>query len=159
MTQEIKIDLRSLAATVDLGIRLGELALPGDMICLDGELGAGKTTLTQAIAKGLGVPDQYYVTSPSFAIIHEYPGRIPLYHMDFYRLPGCSEIIELGLEEYFYLSGLTVIEWSLRGEEVLPDNRLRLWLENPGDCTRIVRCRYTDPWKNRVALLLQQSAG
>ncbi len=157
MMKECRIYLRSLAETVHLGRRLGELALPGDIICLDGDLGAGKTTLTQAIARGLEVPESCYVTSPSFAILHEYPGRIPLYHMDFYRLQDSLEIADLGFEEYFNLSGLTVIEWSQRGNDLLPKNRLHLLLENAGDCSRTVLCCYSESWKNRIALLLQQS--
>lgn len=157
MKKECRIYLASLFETVYLGKRLGELALPGDIICLDGDLGAGKTTLTQAIARGLEVPESCYVTSPSFAILHEYVGRIPLYHMDFYRLQDSAEIAELGFEEYFYLSGLTVIEWSQRGEDQLPENRLHLWLENTGDCRRSVLCRYSGHWESRIALLLQQS--
>ena len=107
-----EIRLTSRADTEKFGILLGMAASPGDVICLDGDLGAGKTTLTQGIAKGLEVPEGCYVTSPSFAILHEYSGRIPLYHMDFYRLTGSAEIEDLGFEEYFYMSGLTVIEWS-----------------------------------------------
>lgn len=157
MMKECKIYLGSLAETVGLGRRLGELAMPGDVICLDGDLGAGKTTLTQAIARGLEVPEACYVTSPSFAIMHEYPGRMPLYHMDFYRLQDSLEIVDLGLEEFFYLSGLTVIEWSQRGRDLLPENRLHLLLENTGDCRRTARCRYSESWENRIALLLQLS--
>ena len=132
--------------------------MPGDIICLDGDLGAGKTTLTQAIAKGLEVPETCYVTSPSFAILHEYPGRMPLYHMDFYRLQDSLEIEDLGFEEYFYLSGLTVIEWSQRGEGLLPEHCLYLRLETVGDCSRIVHCRYSQSWENRMNQLLQQAS-
>jgi tRNA threonylcarbamoyladenosine biosynthesis protein TsaE len=150
-----RIYLGSLAETRHFGEKLGELALAGDVICLDGDLGAGKTTLTQAIARGLGVPESCYVTSPSFAVFHEYPGRIPLYHMDFYRLQDVSEVEDLGLEEYFYLSGLTVIEWSGRGGDLLPADRLQLWIENPGDDSRIVKCTYTRNWEERLVGLLQ----
>lgn len=145
-----RIELTSLKETVRLGKLLGELALPGDVICLDGDLGAGKTTLTQAIASGLDVPETCYVTSPSFAIFHEYPGRMPLYHMDFYRLQGPFEIVELGFEEYFYLLGLTVIEWAIRGEELLPDNRLHLWLKTTGESSRTLRCQYSTSWNSRL---------
>jgi tRNA threonylcarbamoyladenosine biosynthesis protein TsaE len=154
-----RIYLGSLAETRLFGEKLGELALPGDMICLDGDLGAGKTTLTQAIARGLGVPESCYVTSPSFAIFHDYPGRIPLYHMDFYRLQNVSEIEDLGLEEYFYLSGLTVIEWSERGGDLLPADRLQLLIENPGDDSRIVQCTCSRIWEKRMAGLLQGYPG
>jgi tRNA threonylcarbamoyladenosine biosynthesis protein TsaE len=117
---------------------IGSLALPGDVICLDGELGAGKTTLTQGIAKGLDVPPSCYVTSPSFSILHEYPGRIPLYHMDFYRLNSSVEVEELGFEEYFYMSGVTVIEWSERAAEILPADRLALYIKIEAGNERLV---------------------
>ncbi len=154
-----RIYLASLAETRLFGENLGELALPGDVIGLDGDLGAGKTTLTQAIAKGLQVPESCYVTSPSFAIFHEYPGRMPLYHMDFYRLQDVSEVEDLGLEEYFYLSGLTVIEWSGRGGDLLPADRLQLSIENPGDDRRVVQCAYSRNWQERLAGLLQGHPG
>jgi tRNA threonylcarbamoyladenosine biosynthesis protein TsaE len=150
------IYLKSLVETVRFGEKLGELALPGDMICLEGDLGAGKTTLTQAIARGLRVPDSCYVTSPSFAILHEYPGRIPLYHMDFYRLHDVSEIEDLGFEEYFYLLGLTVIEWPERAGDLLPANRLRLRIENSGECSRSVHYAYSSLWDERMASLVRE---
>jgi tRNA threonylcarbamoyladenosine biosynthesis protein TsaE len=124
------------------------------VICLDGELGAGKTTITQAIAKGLEVPPSCYVTSPSFAILHEYPGRIPLYHMDFYRLRDSLDVENLGFEEYFYLSGLTVIEWSEKASELLPVERLVLHIQIEPDDKRIVRCTYlTRGWEERLGTL------
>jgi tRNA threonylcarbamoyladenosine biosynthesis protein TsaE len=147
---ESEIKLSTLVDTEGFGVQLGLLASPGDVICLDGELGAGKTTLTQAIAKGLQVPPSYYVSSPSFAILHEYPGRIPLYHMDFYRLTTSVEVEELGFEEYFYMSGLTVIEWSEKAAEVLPAERLALHIRIEAGSERIVRCTYvTEKWRKR----------
>jgi tRNA threonylcarbamoyladenosine biosynthesis protein TsaE len=147
---ENEILLSTPADTETFGVLLGRLALPGDVICLDGELGAGKTTLTQAIAKGLEVPSSYYVTSPSFAILHEYPGRIPLYHIDFYRINSSVEIEELGFEEYFYLSGLTVVEWSEKAAEILPAERLALHIRIETGSERVVRCTYaTEKWRKR----------
>jgi tRNA threonylcarbamoyladenosine biosynthesis protein TsaE len=147
---ESEIKLITPADTESFGIQLGRMALPGDVICLDGELGAGKTTLTQAIAKGLEVPLSCYVTSPSFTILHEYPGRIPLYHMDFYRLNSSIEVEELGIEEYFYLSGLTVIEWSEKAAEILPADRLALYIKVEAGNERVVRCTYAaEKWKKR----------
>ncbi len=116
-------DLQETAAFAKL---LAELVVPGDVICLDGDLGAGKTALTQQIAIGLEVPESCYVTSPTFSILHEYPGRLPLYHMDFYRLTDETEVEDLGFEEYFYLDGVTVIEWSVRAGDLIPDARLLL---------------------------------
>jgi len=144
------IVLKTLADTLAFGRFLGQIAHPGDVICLDGDLGAGKTTLTQAIAAGLEVPSDEYVTSPSFAILHEYQGRMPLYHMDFYRLTDAVEVADLGLDEYFSLSGLTVLEWCERAESLIPANRLRLTLTIGPDESRFVVC---DPgvgsWRER----------
>jgi len=142
--------LKTLADTLALGRFLGQTACPGDVICLDGDLGAGKTTLTQAIAAGLEVSPQEYVTSPSFAIFHEYQGRLPLYHMDFYRLTDAIEIADLGLDEYFSLSGLTVLEWCERAEGLVPATRLRLTLTIGPDESRIVLCDFgAGTWKAR----------
>lgn len=144
----IRIQLHTLSDTEKLGRLLGRLAMPGDVICLNGDLGAGKTALTQAIARGLEVPDSCYVTSPSFALLHEYPGRIPLYHMDFYRLQDVSEVEDLGFDEYFYLGGLTVIEWSGRAIEILPEERLIVTIVPDADLSRTVTLqgsrRYAD---------------
>lgn len=159
MTKEFRLYLQNLEETRFFGGKLGELALPGDVICLDGDLGAGKTTLTQAIARGLEVPDSEYVTSPSFAVLHQYPGRIPLYHMDFYRLHDALEILDLGLDEYFSLSGLTVIEWPSRASGILPDDRLELTIDNPGDDSRIIRCACPSGWEARLAGLFRQYPG
>ncbi len=121
------IILTSLKDTEMLGQRLGAEARPGDIITLGGDLGAGKTTLTRFIAQGLGVQDNY-ITSPTFSIIHEYQGRLPLYHMDLYRLQELSVDDELGLEDYLYGEGLCVIEWPERLGEMLPARRLHIEL-------------------------------
>ncbi len=139
----IQIHLTNLADTEKLGKLLGRSAVPGDVICLDGDLGAGKTALSQAIAHGLEVPDSCYVTSPSFALLHEYEGRIPMYHMDFYRLQDAGEVEDLGLEEYFYLAGLTVIEWSTRAVEILPVERMTLEIVQNADLSRTVTVKGT----------------
>jgi tRNA threonylcarbamoyladenosine biosynthesis protein TsaE len=123
---QLTIRLSSPAATSAWGRRLGELARPGDIITLAGSLGAGKTTLTQAIGQGLGVPASCYITSPTFSLIHEYPGRMPLYHLDLYRLGGENELEELGLDDCLYGEGLTVIEWPDRLGRLLPAARLHI---------------------------------
>ncbi|MEN8188477.1 MAG: tRNA (adenosine(37)-N6)-threonylcarbamoyltransferase complex ATPase subunit type 1 TsaE [Thermodesulfobacteriota bacterium] len=144
--------LRNLDDTHTLGLTLGRLSRGGDVICLDGDLGAGKTCLTQSIAKGLEVDPQFYISSPSFAILHEYEGRIPLYHMDFYRLTGVDDVLESGFEEYFYLSGLTVIEWSQRVVEILPQHSLRLDITVLGETLRKVHFSTVDgDWFERLA--------
>ncbi len=105
-----------------LGRIIGEHALAGDVFLLIGELGAGKTCLTQGIAWGLGITD--YTASPSFVIVREYKGRLPLYHMDFYRLAHLEEIAGLGLDEYLFGKGVSVIEWPDRGLPILPQENL-----------------------------------
>jgi len=150
--EKIVFCLNSLTETKQFGIQLGRLALPGDIICLDGDLGAGKTTLTQSIAIGLEVPGQCYVTSPTFAVFHDYPGRIPLYHMDFYRLSGVEEVEDLGFEEYFYQHGLTVIEWPGRAEYLIPESRLYLTLRVTGEAVRQVECIFgNSDWRKRLS--------
>lgn len=151
------INLDSLFETKTFGRLLGELATGGEVYCLDGDLGAGKTTLTQAIAQGIQVPADYYVTSPSFNIFHEYPGRIPLYHMDFYRLGGADDVLDMGLDEYFYFSGLTVIEWASKAFDIIPDSSLWITLQVTGSQKRKAECRYSDPvWQDRLNLLIRK---
>jgi tRNA threonylcarbamoyladenosine biosynthesis protein TsaE len=150
--------LQTLDDTIRLGYALGHHARPGDVICLDGDLGAGKTTLCQAVANGLGVPSDCYVTSPSFAILHEYPGRMVMYHMDFYRLADAGEVIDLGFEEYFYLSGLTVIEWSQRASELLPETHLHLQMAVDPHGFRTVVCSSPDPaWQDRLLQVMAEA--
>ncbi len=143
--------LHDLKETEIFGRLLGKLVLPGDVICLSGDLGAGKTALTQEIAKGMEVPDSCYVTSPSFSILQEYPGRLPLYHMDFYRLSDATEVEDLGFEEFFYLSGVTVIEWSERADTLIPATRLHLQLTIADDLSRRVEIDFgIGTWKERL---------
>jgi tRNA threonylcarbamoyladenosine biosynthesis protein TsaE len=102
----------------------------GALVALDGDLGAGKTTFSQAIARGLGVTDT--VNSPTFTIIKEYQGRVlPFYHMDVYRITE-MEAEELGFDEYFYGEGVTIVEWASRIETILPEERLAIYIENAG---------------------------
>jgi len=110
--------------TANLARKLGKLVEPGDIICLIGDLGAGKTTFTKAFALGLEVED--YVTSPTFTIIQEYEGRIPLYHFDVYRIEDLREMEDIGYEEYFYGDGVCVIEWAQIIKDLLPKNYLQI---------------------------------
>ena len=119
--EECRVILQNLQETSGFAHWPWFLTLPVHIFCLDGDLGAGKTALTQEIAKGLHVPDSCYVTSPTYSILQEYPGDMPLYHMDFYRLNDEVEVEDLGFEEFFYLSGLTVIEWPERAGNLIPD--------------------------------------
>lgn len=120
--------------TIDLGERLGRELRPGDVIALFGDLGAGKTTLTKGIAVGLGLAADIH--SPTFTLIHEHPGAVPLYHVDLYRLSSEEEIETLGLEEYIYSDGVTIIEWADRMKSLLPPDRLDITLRMQGDTER-----------------------
>lgn len=153
----LRIELADPAATRRFGQRLGELAAAGDVITLTGDLGAGKTTLTQAIGEGLAVPADHYITSPTFSLLHEYPGRLPLFHMDFYRLHNEEELLELGLEEYLEGEGLCVIEWPDRLGTLLPTKRLHLELALTGPTSRqALLTPFGDCWRERVATLARE---
>ena len=149
------LELSSLEQTEAFGQILGVIAEPGDVITLEGPLGAGKTALTQAIARGLGVNPRIYVTSPTFSLLHEYQGRIPLYHIDLYRLAGEDEIESLGFTEYFYGNGLTVIEWPERLESLMPPERLHVELAITDQTSRTANLTgYGDLWQKKVADIL-----
>ena len=121
-------------ATIAYGYQLGQLLQPQDLILLDGDLGAGKTTLTQGIAQGLGIKRP--IKSPTFTLIREYQsGRIPLYHMDMYRLEN-SSADELGLSEYFNGDGAVVIEWSQFIKDLVPTSYLRIVLKQQQPTSR-----------------------
>ena len=146
------IELLTFQHTETLGTILGKIAEPGDVITLAGTLGAGKTALTQTIGRGLGVDPQIYITSPTFSLLHEYKGRIPLYHMDLYRLGSEEEIESLGFPEYFYSQGLTVIEWPERLGNLMPAERLHIELVISGEASRIARLyAHGELWQKKVA--------
>ena len=131
--------LDDLAALGEWGRRLGLELGPGEVVCLIGPLGVGKTTLTQAIAQGLGVAPEQAVTSPTFALIHEHLGRLPLYHLDLYRLSGDEdELLELGLEEYLYGAGVCVIEWPEKLGGLTPEHRREIRLDFHGEDGRVI---------------------
>lgn len=113
--------------TWQTGQLLGELLNAGDTVCLYGDLGAGKTNFTYGIARGLDVQEQY-ISSPTFTFVNEYPGRVPLYHIDLYRLKDPDELENIGFEEYIESDGVTVIEWAERAEDALPVVGLSVYL-------------------------------
>jgi len=128
---------RSEEETTKVGKAVGKSLLPGDVICLVGELGSGKTTITQGIAQGLGVRDS--VVSASFKLINEYKGRIPVYHFDLFRLDKLSEVEELGYREYFYNQGVTIIEWAEKIRPLWPEQRIEIELKIISDNNREIR--------------------
>lgn len=113
--------------TWQIGQMLGKLLAAGDTVCLYGDLGAGKTNFAYGIAQGLEVKEQY-ITSPTFTFVNEYQGRVPLYHMDLYRLHEPGELEGIGFEEYIDSDGVTVIEWAERAENELPAQGLSVYL-------------------------------
>ena len=107
--------------TYELGFNMGKSAKAGDVYCLYGDLGVGKTVFTQGFAKGLGINEP--INSPTFTIVQEYhEGRLPLYHFDVYRICDITEMDEIGYEEYFYSEGVCLIEWGNLISEIMPEN-------------------------------------
>jgi tRNA threonylcarbamoyladenosine biosynthesis protein TsaE len=126
----VRLSSESVERTHELGRALGELAQAGDVVLLEGELGAGKTAFTQGIGLGLGVDAT--INSPTFTILKEYRGRLPLYHFDLYRLDEPDELFELGFEDYFHGEAVCVVEWAERGE--FKDDEEPVW---NGDWLRV----------------------
>lgn len=117
----MRIDSFSSEDTYQLGVTLGKQAKAGDVYCLNGDLGVGKTVFTQGFAKGLGIEGP--VSSPTFTILQEYEGsRLPLYHFDVYRIADVEEMEEIGYEDYFYGDGVCLIEWAELIKEILPEH-------------------------------------
>ncbi len=122
--KSLNVTTHSPEETRELGVKLGELSQPGDIYLLSGNLGAGKTTLTQGIAWGLG--SQEFALSPTFVLMREIRGRLPLYHIDLYRLDRIEEVTDLGLDDYFCGQGICVIEWAEKGLGALPADYLMI---------------------------------
>ena len=137
--------------TQRIGARIGELALPGDIFLLVGRLGTGKTCLTQGIAWGLNIKE--HALSPSFVIMRELYGRLPLYHIDLFRLDHIEEIEELGLDDYLYGKGVCVVEWAEKGLSVLPTEHLLIQIDYLSDTERSFRL---EPRGKRYQELLAQ---
>ena len=114
--------------TFDIGKKLGEKADKGEIICLEGDLGVGKTVFTKGFAEGLNIEEN--IDSPTFTIVQEYTeGRIPLYHFDVYRIGDISEMDEIGYEDYFFGEGVCLIEWASRIEELIPELAIHIVIE------------------------------
>jgi tRNA threonylcarbamoyladenosine biosynthesis protein TsaE len=133
---ELVLHLDSERISLEIGKLLGSDLEPGDIVALWGELGAGKTFMAQAIARGLGIPESVPVTSPTFTIINEYHGRLHLYHLDLYRISDPEELETLPWREALFGDGAALIEWPDRLGPLLPDQRLDLHLTITGDQTR-----------------------
>ena len=114
--------------TKQFGFELGKNAKSGDIYCLDGDLGVGKTIFTQGFAKGLGVEDEY-ITSPTFTIINEYEGSLKLYHFDVYRIGSLEEMDDTGYEDYFFGDGVCLVEWAKLIDELIPKEAVWIKIE------------------------------
>ena len=151
---QLEIISRSPEGTQKLGASIGKLAQPGDNLLLVGNLGAGKTCLTQGIARGLNIKE--YAASPSFVIIRELKGRLPLYHIDFYRLDHLEEIAELGLDDYFYGKGVCVVEWAEKGLNLLPPEHLLIEIGYVADTERSLKFKPSGQRYRQIVAKLKQ---
>ena len=124
--------------TQEVGVGIGCQLRPGDVVALIGDLGVGKTCLTQGIARGAGVYQDQTVNSPSYILINEYAGEIPVYHIDLYRLQRLEDIVALGLEDYLEGDGICVIEWADRMSELLPDSYIEVSITGEDEFTRAI---------------------
>ncbi len=150
----LEIISHSPEQTQKFGVRIGELALPGDNFLLVGGLGAGKTCLTQGIAWGLDIKE--YAVSPSFVVIRELHGRLPLYHIDFYRLDHLEEIAQLGLDDYLYGNGVCVVEWAEKGVSLLPLEHLLIEISYLSDTERSLKLKPSGKRYRQIVAQLKQ---
>ena len=133
----------SAEETITLGEKIGRLLKKGDIIAMQGTLAAGKTTITKGIARALGITET--ITSPTFCLISEYQGTMPLYHMDVYRLDGTEDFINLGTDDMLYGDGVSIIEWSEKIMDELPSNTIVLKITPQDDGKRLIEI---DNWNN-----------
>ena len=133
----------SAEETIELGKKIGKLLKKGDIIAMQGTLAAGKTTITKGIAQALGITET--ITSPTFCLISEYPGTMPLYHMDVYRLDGTEDFINLGTDDMLYGDGVSIIEWSEKIMDELPKTTIILKITPQDDGSRLIEI---DNWQN-----------
>jgi tRNA threonylcarbamoyladenosine biosynthesis protein TsaE len=138
----LELDLPTRRATRRLGVALGPMLAPGDVVWLEGELGAGKTFFARGLLRALGVPEAVPVTSPTFALVHEHEGRVPIRHLDLYRIDDAGELKELGIDEALD-SAVVVIEWGARLRDAIGARGLEIALV-PRDRGRAARLRALD---------------
>lgn len=142
MTQstDLTLALHSRGDTRRLGLRLASCLQPGDLLLLEGELGAGKTFLARAIARGLGVPAEVRITSPTFDLVHELPGRVPLVHVDLYRIDAGGDLLELGLLDRIGSDAIVLVEWGARFAADLGGSGVHIQLDRGGSEAIARRC-------------------
>ncbi|WP_448871963.1 tRNA (adenosine(37)-N6)-threonylcarbamoyltransferase complex ATPase subunit type 1 TsaE [Desulfobulbus propionicus] len=160
VTPSLQLTCSSPEALIPVAEVLAGLVKEGDVVLLHGPLGAGKTTFTQALARALEVGDEQYVSSPSFALLHEYRGRLPIAHMDLYRLTDEDEVEAAGLLDYLGHDGVCIVEWPERLGMFIPENRLDILLQ-PVDATtrRLLLSGHGQDWQQRLAMIITQLSG
>ncbi|MDE2899404.1 MAG: tRNA (adenosine(37)-N6)-threonylcarbamoyltransferase complex ATPase subunit type 1 TsaE [Chloroflexota bacterium] len=156
MSIRVNIESRSADETLRIGEELGRRLQPGDALLLTGDLGAGKTTLTQGVGLGLDIPER--PRSPTFVMATEYHGRLPMYHLDLYRVEDLGELGELGLDEYLIGDGVTVVEWADRAPHAFPARGLWVDLQSTGEGAREITVSCDAPGNAAVAEWLEQAA-
>jgi tRNA threonylcarbamoyladenosine biosynthesis protein TsaE len=158
-SETLVLETKSADVTRAVGRLLGAVLKAGDLVALTGELGAGKTCLTQGIAEGLGISGEYRITSPTFTLVNEYPGRLTLYHVDVYRLAGQTDLYDLGFDEFSEGQGVVVIEWAEKIREAVPEGALWIFLSYVDDATRRIEIAAPDeiPCKNDLVELCNRT--
>lgn len=154
---ELRCITKSPEETVALGVKLGKLLEAGDLVCLSGELGAGKTCLAGGLVRGMGV-EATVVTSPSFIMVNQYRGRFPIYHIDLYRLGSVADVEDIGFRDYLREDSVTIVEWASRIEGDLPEDRFDIVLSHISDSEREITLvlrgqRYKDRSQEAAALM------
>ncbi|MBW1787658.1 MAG: tRNA (adenosine(37)-N6)-threonylcarbamoyltransferase complex ATPase subunit type 1 TsaE [Deltaproteobacteria bacterium] len=143
-----------------LGRKLGNLLAAGDVVALTGELGSGKTCFAKGLARGLGVPADVVVNSPSFALLNEYDdGRVTFYHLDAYRLERRDDFLGAGLDEVFHQGGVVALEWGDRWPEILPDWTVTAAFDMVDDTSRNIRFSARHPRSENILIQLKQQLG
>jgi tRNA threonylcarbamoyladenosine biosynthesis protein TsaE len=155
MSGELTFRAKSEAETDRLGAALAAALPPGTTVALIGTLGAGKTRLVQAVARALGVPSEA-ATSPTFVLVNEYRGRLPVYHFDAYRLRDEDEFLQLGPDEYFEGNGITFVEWANRVADCLPAERIEIRCEAVGETERRFTMSATAPRFDELVRLVER---
>lgn len=150
MSESLEFETASAGATEDLGAALGRLLRPGDVVALDGELGGGKTCFVRGLARGLGVTVP--VSSPTFQLMHSYPGRIPLYHLDAWMRERGEGFLAEGGAEWLRADGVAAVEWAANVRPWLPEARFEVELRHAGPEQRTVRLRWNGPGERLQAL-------
>ena len=149
----MKFITNTVEETIELGKKIGRGLKPGDIVCIDGDLGSGKTHLTKGIALGLDIDE--HITSPTFNIVNEYEGRIKLYHFDVYRVNDPDEIAAIGFDEYIFSDAVSVIEWSDYIKELIPEDHIQINIANESETRRNINIQFFGKRYNNIKEALQ----